>query len=102
MMEAECFELDLNIFDKSTEGNHTSNSINKQILLYWQLKKLDDEIENLKNKIDFINSATIAQVLHNPENEIQIKSMYRTRLDEIQQELHEKVFTIFTKYHWLL
>ena len=45
----------------------------------------------------FINSATIAQVLPNPENEIQIKSMYRTRLDEIQRELHEKVFTIFHK-----
>ena len=50
--------------------------------------------------MDFINSTTIAQVLHNPENEIQIKSMYWTRLDEIQRELHEKVFTIFTKYHW--
>ena len=47
--------------------------------------------------MDFINSATIAQVLHNPEDEIQIKSMYRTRLDEIQRELHEKVFTIFYK-----
>ena len=52
--------------------------------------------------MDFINSATIAQVLFNPENEIQIKSMYRTRLDEIQRELHEKAFTIFTKYHWHL
>ena len=47
--------------------------------------------------MDFINSATIAQVLHNPQNEIQIKSMYRTRLDEIQWELHEKVFTILYK-----
>ena len=95
MMKAECFELDLNIFANSAEGNHTSDSINKQILL--QLKKLEDEKEKLKNEMDFINSATIAQVLHNPENEIEIKSMYRTRLDEIQRELHEKVFTIFYK-----
>ena len=28
--------------------------------------------------------------------------MYRTRRDEIRQELHEKVFTIFTKYYWHL
>ena len=97
MMEAECFELDLNIFAKSDEGNHTSDSINKQILLSRQLKKLEDEKEKLKNEMDFINSATIAQVLHNPENEIEIKSMYRTRLDEIQRELHEKVSTIFYK-----
>ena len=97
MMEAECFELDLNIFTKSDEGNHTSDSINKQILLSRQLKKLEDEKEKLKNEMDFINSATIAQVLHNPENEIEIKSMYRTRLDEIQRELHEKVSTIFYK-----
>ena len=97
MMEAECFELDLNIFAKSAEGNHTSDSINKQILLSRQLKKLEDEKEKLKNEMDFINSATIAQVLHNPENEIEIKSMYRTRLDEIQRELNEKVFTIFYK-----
>ena len=97
MMEAECFELDLNIFAKSAEGNHTSDSINKQILLSRQLKNLEDEKEKLKNEMDLINSATIAQVLHNPENEIQIKSMYRTRLDEIQRELHEKVFTIFYK-----
>ena len=55
-----------------------------------------------KNEMDLINSTTIAQLLHNPENEIQIKSIYRTRLDEIQQELHEKVFAIFTKYHWQL
>ena len=102
MMEAECFELDLNIFAKSAEGNHTSDSINRQILLSRQLKKLEGEKEKLKNEMDFINSTTIAQVLHNPENEIQIKSMYRTRLDEIQRELHEKVFTIFTKYHWHL
>ena len=47
--------------------------------------------------MDFINSATIAQVLLNPQNEIQIKSMYRTSLDEIQWELHEKVFTMFYK-----
>ena len=97
MMEAECFELDLNIFAKSAEGNYTSDSINNQILLSWQLTKLEDEKEKLKNEMDFINSATIAQVLHNPENEIEIKSMYRTRLDEIQRELHEKVFTIFYK-----
>ena len=76
MIEAECFELDLNIFAESAEGNHTSDSINNQILLFRQLKKLDDEKEKLKNEIDFINSTTIAQVLHNPENEIQIKSMY--------------------------
>ena len=75
-MEADCFELDLNIFAKSAEGNHTSDSINKQILLSRQLKNLEDEKEKLKNEMDFINSATIDQVLHNPENEIQIKSMY--------------------------
>ena len=102
-MEAECFELDLNIFAKSAEGNHTSDSINKQILLSRQLKNLQDEKEKLKNEMDFINSATIAQVLHNPEDEIQIKSMYRTRLDEIQRELHEKVFYyFFIKYHWYI
>ena len=92
----------MNIFAKSVEGNHTSDSINTQILLFRQLKKLDDEKEKLKKEMDFINGTTIAQVLHNPENEIQKESMYRTRLDEIQQELHEKVFTIFTKYHWHL
>ena len=79
MMEAECFELDLNIFAKSDEGNHTSDSIKKQILLSRQMKKLEDEKEKLKNEMDFI------------------ESMYRTRLDEIQRELHEKVFTIFYK-----
>ena len=97
MMEEECFELDWNIFAKLAEGNHTSDSINKQILLSRHLKKLEDEKEKLKNEMDFTNRATISQVLHNPENEIQIKSMYRTRLDEIQLELHEKVFTIFYK-----
>ena len=76
MMEAECFELDLNIFAKSAEGNHTSDSINKQILLSQRLKKLEEEKERLKNEMDLINSATIAQVLHNPENEIEIMSMY--------------------------
>ena len=96
------FWAGLEHFAKSAEGNHTSDSINKQILLSRQLKNLEDEKEKLKNEMDFINSATIAQVLHNPENEIQIKSMYRTRLDEIQRELHEKVFTIFTKYHWYI
>ena len=55
----------MNIFDKSAEGNHTSDSINKQILLFWQWKKLEDE-KQLKNEIDFINSETIARVLHNP------------------------------------
>ena len=83
MLEAECFELNMNIFAKSAEGNHTSYSINKQILHSQQLKKLEDEKEKLKNEMDFINSTTIVQVLHNPENEIQIKSMYRTCLDEI-------------------
>ena len=83
MMEAECFELNMNIFAKSAKGNHTSDSINKQILHSQQLKKLEDEKEKLKNEMDFINSTTIVQVLHNPENEIQIKSMYRTCLDEI-------------------
>ena len=73
----------MNIFAKSAEGNHTSDSINKQILHSQQLKKLEDEKEKLKNEMDFINSTTIVQVLHNPENEIQIKSMYRTCLDEI-------------------
>ena len=82
-MEAECFELNMNIFAKSVEGNHTSDSINKHILHSQQLKKLEDGKEKLKNEMDFINSTTIVQVLHNPENEIQIKSMYRTRLDEI-------------------
>ena len=82
---------------KSAEGNHLRDSINKQILLSQQLKNLEDEKEKLKNEMDFINNATIAQVLHNPQNEIQIKSMYRTRLDEIQWELHEKVFTMFYK-----
>ena len=61
------------------------------------MRNLEDEMEKLKNEMDLINSSTIAQVLHNPENEIQKKSMYWTHLDEIQQELHEKVFTIFTK-----
>ena len=70
----------MNIFAKSVKGNHTSDSINKQILHSQQLKKLEDEKEKLKNEMDFINSTTIVQVLHNPENEIQIKSMY---LDEI-------------------
>ena len=71
-MEAQCFELELNIFAKSAEGNHTSDSkcINKQILLSRHLKKLENEKEKLKNEMDFINSAAIAQVLHNPENEI--------------------------------
>ena len=80
MLKAECFELNMNIFAKSAEGNHTSDSISKQILHSQQLKKLEDEKEKLKNEMDFINSTTIVQVLHNPENEIQIKSMY---LDEI-------------------
>ena len=83
MMEAECFELNMNIFAKSVKGNHTSDSINKQILHSQQLKKLEDEKEKLKNEMEIINSTTIVQVLHNPENEIQIKSMYRTCLDEI-------------------
>ena len=73
MIEAECFELDLNFFAESAEGNHTSDNINKQILLFRQLKKLDDEKEKMKNETDFVNSATIGQVLHSPENEIQIK-----------------------------
>ena len=47
--------------------------------------------------MDLINSATIAQVLHNPEKEIEIMSMYWTHLDEIQREHHEKFFTIFYK-----
>ena len=76
--------------------------INKQILLSLQQKKLEGEKEKSKTEMDFINSATIVQVLQNPENEIQIKSMYPTHLDEVQRELHEKVFTIFTKYHWHL
>ena len=83
MMEAECFELNMNIFAKSAKGNHTSDSINKQILHSQQLKKLEDEKEKLKNEMEIINSTTIVQVLHNLENEIQIKSMYRTCLDEI-------------------
>ena len=45
--------------------------------------------------MDFINSTFIAQVMHNPENEIQIKSMYQTRLDEIPWKIYENVFTIF-------
>ena len=87
MMEAERFELDLNIFAKSAEGNYTSDSKNKQILLSRQQKKIEDEKEKLKNEMDFINRATIAQVLHYQENEILIKSIYQTRLDEIQGEL---------------
>ena len=45
MMEAEWFELGLNIFAKLTERNYTRDSINKQILLFRQLKKLEDEKE---------------------------------------------------------
>ena len=86
MMEAECFGLDLNIFAKSAEGNYTSDSKNKQISLSRQQKKIEDEKEKLKNEMDFINRATIAQVLHYQENEILIKSIYQTRLDEIQRE----------------
>ena len=97
MMEAECFEVDLNIFAKSAVGSRTSDSINKQVLICRQLKKFEDGKERLKNEMDFINSATIAQVLHNPEYEIEINLMYLIHLDEIQQELHEKVFTIFYK-----
>ena len=68
MMEAECFEQDLNIFVKSAERNHTGDSINKQILFSQQLKTLEDEKEKLNGN--------------------------RTRLNEIQREIHEKVFTI--------
>ena len=67
MIEAECFELDLNIFAESAEN---------RFYFFWQLKKLDDEKGKLKNELDLINSATIAQVLHNPGKEIQIKLMY--------------------------
>ena len=48
MMEAECFELDFNIFAKSAEGNHTSDSINKQSLLSRPLTKLEDEKEKIE------------------------------------------------------
>ena len=46
----------------------------------------------MRNKITFINSAIITQILHKPDSEHFIKSMYRSRLNEIQKELHEKVF----------
>ena len=68
MMETEFFQMDLNIFAKSGGENHTSHSIKKHILLSQQLKKM-------KNEMNFIISTIIAQVLHNAENKIQIKTI---------------------------
>ena len=99
---SDCTWAGLEHFCQVSWRKSQTDSINNQILLSRQLKKLEGEKEKLKNEMDFINSTTIAQLLHNPENEIQIKSMYCTCLDEIQKELHEKVFTIFKKYHWHL
>ena len=57
-----------------------------------ELKQLEEDEEKLKNEITFIDSAIIAQGLHKPDSEHFMKSMYRSRLDEIHKELHEKVF----------
>ena len=57
-----------------------------------ELKQLEEDEEKLKNEIIYINSAIITQVLHKPDGEHFIKSMYRSRLIEIQKELLERVF----------
>ena len=92
MMEGECFELDLKIFAQLSGQDFTSATTARQVQLSRELKELEEDEEKLKNEIIYINSAIITQVLHKPDSEHLIKSMYRSRLDEIQKELHEKVF----------
>ena len=92
MMEGECFELDLEIFAQLSGQDFTSATTARQVQLSRELKELEEDEEKLKNEIIYINSAIITQVLHKPDSEQFIKSMYRSRLDEIQKELHEKVF----------
>ena len=92
MMEEECFELDLEIFAHLSGEDFTSATTARQFQLIRELKQLEEDEEKLKNEIIFINSAIITQVPHKPDSEHFVKPMYRSRLDEIQKELHEKVF----------
>ena len=73
MLEGECFELDLEIFAQLSGEDFESATTARQVQLSCELKQLEEDEEKLKNEIIFI------------------KSMYRSRLDEIQKELHEKV-----------
>ena len=91
MLEGECFELDLEILTQLYGEDFTSATTARQVQLSRELKQLEEDEEKLKNEIIFSNSTIITQVLHKPDSEHFIKSMYRSRLDEIQKELHEKV-----------
>ena len=88
MMEREYFKLDLEIFAQLSGEDFTSATTARRV----QLEQPEEDEEKLKTEFTFINSAIITQVLHKPDSEHFIKSMYRSRLDEIQKELPEKLF----------
>ena len=92
MLQGKCLELNLEIFAELSEKDLTSATTARQVQLSRELKQLEEDEEKLKNEIIFINSTIITKVLHKPDSEHFIKSMYRSRLDETQKEFHEKVF----------
>ena len=73
----------------------TSATTARQVELSQQLKVLEEDVEELKTEIKFINSTIITQVLYKPGSKHFIKSMCRSKLDEIQKELYENINNLF-------
>ena len=82
----------MEIFVQLSGEDFTSATIARQDQLSRELKQSEEDEEKLKHEITFFNKAIITQVFHKQDSEHFIRSMCRSRLDEMQEELHEKVF----------
>ena len=101
MLEDECYQLDLEIAtmmaERSTEYNQNQN-FQSYIASCKSILVLEKSIEKSKNELEFLNDSILVQILHNPQNEDFIKSIYQPRIDELDQQLSHQVHIFFVKY----
>ena len=93
MLENECSEIDLEIAQKMAEKDNKTGEedYQKYISSVKTMLSLEESIAKLSDEIKFLNDSIQIQVLRNPQHTDAIKKLYKTRLEELQNDINEKV-----------
>ena len=93
-MKDDCSVLDVKIAEKFAEKEEGAGNENFQSFIESVDKMSHGEtyITKLSDEIQSLNDAIHVQILNNPENEMLLRNLYTKRLEDLHEELHEKVF----------
>ena len=103
ILEDECSVLDVKYAEKLAEKEEGAGNENFQSFIESvdKMSHGKTNIAKLSDEIQSLNDAIHVQILNNPENEMLLRNLHNKRLEDLHEELHEKLF-LFNNFVFLI